>query len=306
MTASLAPLPTLEHASVGAPITRGGVSLIPVYLHTAGLDIATGADASVQIGERPDAEVPTIQAANHGDRPALLVDGQVVEGGLQTRVLNVSVLVGAHSSLPIPVSCVEQGRWRGGRNFSYSQTFATRRVRRAKNVTQTDNLMAYGSRTSDQGAVWAAVHHELGRLEAHNSSSTLAAAEARLRDDDRIATATDELRRLGPLPGQCGIIVAHGSRIVSLELFATPAMLAAHWAALVGGIMLDAPLHEPTSRPSLTRALKFVRRINTTKATVNPGVGLGSEVHVRTSKMVAQALVHEGVVVHASAFALAA
>lgn len=306
MTASHAPLPTLDFAAVGAPITRVGVSLIPIYLHGAGLDIATGTAAGVQIGERPNAEVPTLEAANPGDRPALLVDGQVVEGGLQTRVLNVSVLVGAHTRLPIPVSCVEQGRWNGGRSFEYSPTFATRRVRRAKNLTQTDNLMAHGSRTSDQGAVWAAVHHELGRLDAHNNSSTLAAAQDRLRDDRRIAEATAELRARGPLPGQCGIVVAHGSRIVSLELFATPAMLAAHWDALVGGIMLDAPMREPNSRPSLTRALKFVRRINTTKATVNPGVGLGNEVHVRTAKMVAQALVHEGVVVHASAFALAA
>jgi hypothetical protein len=42
----------LEHASVGRPITRNGVSLVPVYVHQSIEPIATGASAAVQISDR--------------------------------------------------------------------------------------------------------------------------------------------------------------------------------------------------------------------------------------------------------------
>lgn len=304
----------LDHVSVGRPITRAGVSLIPVYLHRPPVEalvewprtIRTGPHAPVTIGEQSVAEVPTLLATNHGDELALLVSGQIVEGGLQTRVLNVSVLLGAHEQRPIPVSCVEQGRWSGGSAFHAGTTFAPRRVRRAKDATVAENLRAGGSKRSDQGVVWNAVSLELDRMDIDDCSSRLSAAAVRLGDDRRIAEAADELRQRGPLPGQCGVVVAHGSRVVSTELFAHPEMLAAHWDALVNGILLDAPDHEPTGKPSLTRAVKLLHRFANGAATVSNGVGLGVERHVRTSRLVGQALVLDDLIVHASAFALAA
>ena len=82
----------LERASVGRPITRGGVSLFPIYIHGGGIDIGAR-PADVQITEQGSAEVPTITVTNSGQRPALLVEGETVTGGQQNRVLNVSVLV---------------------------------------------------------------------------------------------------------------------------------------------------------------------------------------------------------------------
>lgn len=306
------PLTDLDRAAVGTPITRHGVSLVPVYLHHPPTPlerpwrIRTGADASVTIAEQALAEVPTLVAENHGGELALLVSGQIVEGGLQTRVLNVSVLLDAHERRPIPVSCVEQGRWNGGDQFRAGNAFAPRRVRRAKDRTVGESLRGAGSKRSDQGMVWHAVAAELDRMDIHDHSGRLSAAEVRLDRDGQLAEATAELRELGPLPGQCGLVVAHGARIVSTELFATPEMLAAHWSALVNGIMLDAPDHDVPTRPSLTRALRFVRRLGDSSAVVTTGVGLGNEHHVRTSRLVGQALVLDDLVVHASAFALAA
>ena len=300
------PFPTLEHASIGRPITRCGVSLFPVYIRGAQPDIATGPRSGAVISEQTSAEVPTLVADNPTDRPVLLVAGETVVGGLQNRVLNVSVLIVAKGHVLVPVSCVEQGRWHEGGNFQRGTSFATRRVRRAKVATVGDNVRRRGSRQADQSAVWNMVGSELHRLDAHSSSAALSAAEHHLESNDRLAAAIDELERFGPLPGQCGVVVAHGSRVVSAELFATPAMLAEHWAALTRGIMLDAPDREMTSRPSATRALRFLHRLATSTPTVTDGVGLGREHHVSTSRLVAQALVLDETIVHATAFALAA
>ena len=56
--------------------------------------------------------MPELRVANPLSEHVLFYDGEELVGAKQNRILNVSVLVGARTELPIPVSCVEQGRWR--------------------------------------------------------------------------------------------------------------------------------------------------------------------------------------------------
>src|SRR5262245_32415074 len=56
--------------------------------------------------------VPELAFENDGARRVLLVDGEELVGARQNRVLNLSILVAPKSKVVIPVSCVEQGRWR--------------------------------------------------------------------------------------------------------------------------------------------------------------------------------------------------
>ena len=295
----------LERASVGRPITRGGVSLFPIYVHGGtGIDIAARPE-DVQITEQGSAEVPTITVTNSGQRPALLVEGETVTGGQQNRVLNVSVLVPGGATINVPVSCVESGRWNGNSAFERGRTFAPRRVRRVKNATVSESIRHGGSKRSDQGAVWGTIDYELNRLHVDSSTRSMHASELLLEADTGLAIAAQELVSVGPLPGQCGIVLGHGKRIVAAEIFATSELLAANWGALIRAALLDAPNHVE-GRPSVSRALRFVTRIGTASGTRSAGVGLGEELHMQTTKMVGQALTLNGVIVHASAFALAA
>lgn len=307
---SLADLMT--DASVGTPIIRGGIALFPLYLHgpvgrgpvANGVSVLTGAGAGVSITEQINAEVPSLVAENPNAEPVLLIDGQVVEGGRQTRTLNVSVLLEGRSRMSIPVSCVEAGRWNGGIDFRHSGQIVNRRVRRAKHLGVEQSVRRGGAKHSDQSAVWSAISHELGALGVTSQSGAYTAAADRLNRDSLGATVR-ELQTRGPLPGQCGVVVSHGRRIVSMEVFATPAMLAAHWDAIVQAVFLDTP-ESVDGTPSATKALRFVRHLAKGDARTAPGVGLGTEHHVRTRYVAGQALVHDGIVVHASAFALAA
>src|SRR5258708_8881958 len=57
-------------------------------------------------------QVPTLKVLNRSDRMVFLMAGEQVIGAKQNRVLNASYMVAPLSEMPVPVSCVEAGRWR--------------------------------------------------------------------------------------------------------------------------------------------------------------------------------------------------
>jgi hypothetical protein len=57
-------------------------------------------------------DVNTLLVSNTGDRPIFLMAGDLVLGGKQDRILAESLVVAPNTrDLPVPVFCVEQGRW---------------------------------------------------------------------------------------------------------------------------------------------------------------------------------------------------
>ena len=113
--------------------------------------------------------------------------------------------------------------------------------------------------------------------------------------------AVEELVGMGPLPGQCGLVVSHGRRIVAAELFASTELLRPHWGAIVRSHLLEHPTAD--GRPSAGRALRFLARFASSPSERREGLGHGIEHHVRTDRVVGQALVLPTTLVHAGAFA---
>lgn len=139
------------------------------------------------------------------------------------------------------------------------------------------NLLAGFGRHADQGEVWEAVAYELDRLDAGNDSGSLIGAHMRSNGDHRLAEATKQLVEYGPLAGQCGVVIAHGSRIVAAELFVEPDLLAAHWEALVRGTLLDAPA-APTGNDRRRVVRCGLRRVASSDTVDNDAVGLAANI----------------------------
>ncbi len=297
-------LQLLEHTTLGEPITREGISLIPIFLPTGNGQQIDDSSVGVTIGETETPSVSSINITNTNPNPVLFVAGETVRGGQQDRTFNVSILVPAATALDCPVSCVERGRWSGSREFGRSRTYSPRRVRRATQSSVSRNVSRSGMKFSNQGQVWESVGYELSRLHTFSAASALREADSSIDDHEGISGAVSEIVAGGVLPSQCGVVVTHGERVVGCEVFATPELLAAHWEALVRGFFLDLP-DKVDGEPSLANAEKFLRQFTTSPAQEAPGVGLGTEFHVSDDQLVGQALVWDDALVHASAFALA-
>ena len=314
-----------ETLEVQPPTVHAGITLFPV-VGGATLPAPIGlAGDGIVITEKDVAEVPVLVAHNPTDSAVLLLEGEVLDGGQQTRTLNVSVLVPAGGTVELPVSCVEAGRWHGTSRFSRAGYQTSRAVRESKTRGVNRSVRRRAAKMSDQGAVWDSVDGELARFGVESATRSYAAAMrtayvapeqltaeelAEIEESDRRALeldqarrgAVDELVERGPVPGQTGVVVAVDGKVVAAELFGTPELLEARWAELVRSILLDARPDEG-AEVTVAAAEEFLHGVATRDTVEAPGVGLGDELHVESEDLVAQALVWDSALVHASAFA---
>ncbi|MEY3361325.1 MAG: hypothetical protein RL531_1044 [Actinomycetota bacterium] len=302
-------LTAIETTGIGRPKRVGPVALYPVYWHgPAALPYDTAASAfeagTLTVEEASSASVPTLLVTNTGTKPVLLTDGEVLEGGWQNRTVVVPVLIQpGEVGVPVPVACVEAGRWGSGdRGFRHAGQRLPRRIRRT--ISRTVHADAGDAlRRVDQGGVWACVDALLEERMTDDSTRSLLATreylslDAPVDDFDEIdprLAAVDRavriLRTLRPLPMQTGVIVAIGDRCVSAELFDRPETLAAFWDEILASIALDVPKRIDGSRPSVSRALRFLRRVLRAEIESTPGVGLGTEYRFRSDRIAAQGL----------------
>ncbi len=292
----------LETASIGRPKRVGPVALYPVYWHgPTALPYDTAASAfaagTLTVEEAPAASVPTLLVTNTGELPVLLTDGEILEGGWQNRTVVVPVLVQpGEVGVAVPVACVEAGRWgAANREFRRAGQRVPRRIRRT--INRSVYVQGDALRRVDQGAVWAGVEDVLCERSLDDETFSLVAAceplpvadavDPRLAAIDR---AVGVLRTLRPLPMQTGVIVAIGERCVSAELFDRPETLAAFWDEIISSIALDVPKRIDGPRPSVSRALRFLRRVLRAEVESTPGVGLGTEYRFRSGRIAAQGL----------------
>ena len=292
----------IKEATIGKPKTRLGTTIYPIFLpdnSPKNIKIATD---DLIVSELESASVPQIQVHNPTDNPLLIPAGKVLSGGRQTRTVNVSILVAAGSTIIIPVSCVEAGRWHGQRRFEDSKRFASRRVRMDMQRGVARNVKNLRTKTSDQGAVWDSIDAEL--ISRHLSSDTknFLYAEESLNDEKERFEAVQELLNEGPEPQQNGIAIAQGDEIVSVEMFASPDALKSSYEALIRSAIFDSP-DKKVKSPSEDAVQAFLDQILSAETTEATGVGLGTEYHIENDKFVAHALAYKGKFLHANAFA---
>jgi len=304
----------LSKAKIGAPSKHGNLLIFPVTLGGVGRPDVRIADETLEVSELDSASVPQLQVHNPGKTPVLIPAGRVLQGGRQTRTVNVSILVPAGATMVIPVSCVEAGRWSGGRSFRASNVNLSRRARIAKERGVKHNIDRAretngdlrASKQSNQGAVWDAIDFELHlrRISSDTSSFDEVYERRRNSETERIH---GEVVNSRPIEGQTGIAVAIGGKVLGVETFATTEDLTANWHAIISAITLDLDddeLAAAEGEATVADIEAFLARVAGADAVEAEGNGIGTEFHVATPEFVAHGLADEaGTILHAYAFA---
>src|SRR3954453_17992017 len=163
----------LDAPVVGEPDVAGPLAVFPLFGPPARFEyqsFAQGRPHRVSVKELPDgASVNDLVVHNPTGLPVLLFEGEEVLGAQQNRTFDVSVLVAAGSTLRVPVSCVEAGRWDGRRHsedFAPAPQAAYPSLRRLKNEAVYASVVSGSEARADQGAVWEELDLKLEELAA--------------------------------------------------------------------------------------------------------------------------------------------
>ncbi|MGI8608010.1 MAG: ARPP-1 family domain-containing protein [Candidatus Dormibacteria bacterium] len=291
--------------TVGRGRSIGALTLVPVFHEGPAADYIPYASIQgsglLEISEvTGGGQVNTLVAENRADQAVLLLEGEMLEGMQQTRVLNVTVLVPAKTTLNIPVSCVEAGRWHhDGVAASKHEFHMSPRARSRKTITVNEQARGVGSYASNQGEVWASVDDELA---AHQVAAPTRAQSEIGRA--RGAEVRRDLDQLEPRPGQAGVVAVVGGTPLCFDLFDRPSTLEVVWKGLVGSYALDAmtvPKRAAAERDT-TEARRWLSGMTEAMATEHPGVGIGTNVLLSSAGVGATSLVIDDAVVHLAAF----
>ena len=300
--ADVEPLQEILHSiKPGAPLVHGALTVIPlltpsskevdwVTLEEAGDDVVVTEAAG-------GASVPTLEVSNAGDRPLLLLDGEELIGAKQNRVLNTTVLVGAHSMVTIPVSCVEAGRWayRTAR-FAAGGTSLYASLRADKAAQVTDSLRLRGRHQSDQAYIWKSLAARERQLDTQTPMGAM--HDVFERHDPTIAGAREAL---GAQPRQIGSLVYLSGRWVGLDVLGSEGLFRRVWPRLSVGYAADA-IGREGSEPPRDAPGAILEKVPSSPVTRMPAVGLGWEARLDGGFVRGAALIAEERVVHLMAF----
>lgn len=242
--------------------------------------------------------VPTLKVVNQAGKHVFLMAGEHLIGAKQNRVLNTSLMVAAKGELPVPVSCVEAGRWRyRSQAFASKGTAAHGKLRRLMSKQVGKSYLCAGMPASDQSEVWGEVSRKLGAMGSVSPSSELDQA---YEDHGR---KLDELLSQVKAPAGCrGVVFAVGGRIAGADLFDKETTLAKLFAKLLRSYALDA-LETPGGTPvSANDVHRWLTTAAGAQARPFRSPGLGEDVRLEGAGVVGAGLVVEEQPVHVELF----
>ncbi len=243
--------------------------------------------------------VPELLFENRGEQPVLLLDGEELVGAKQNRVVNLTILAPAKRAIPIPVSCVEAGRWHAQTaEFGTANHVMYSRARAAKAAQVSRSIADSDSRESAQQAIWDEIKSKSGRL------GTISPTHAMQAMYDSKAVSIDAY--VGACPWaecQAGVLFAIGADTVGLDLVDHPQTMRKVLPKLIRSYALDA-LETPDAPPiGVSEATEFLERLSTAQSLLRPAVGLGEDLRVTGEHLSGAALWAEDRYVHLCAFA---
>ena len=295
--------PTIQ---IGQPVRYNNLSIFPLFAETSSPvdyrlaeEAIAAEDVVVQeVGEQ--GSVPELIVENKGQLRILFLEGEHLVGAKQNRILNTSILVAAKSKIKIPVSCVEQGRWRyASPTFAAGEGMAAGALRYALKHSVSKSLRMRSGHVSDQGAIWQEVSRQQRALGAF--SHTAAMADTYEAHAGKLADYKDKLKYI---EGATGIAVGIGSRALSFDLFDKAETCRKVWETLLSGFVMDAleaqGNQEEVSSGEVEKLLAESRSARWQEANA---VGEGLEFRTEFADKQGSALTFDGTVVHVNVVA---
>ncbi len=236
----------LDSLTIGAPQAFEEVQVFPLFSNqgesaAAFLQLDEALESGLaEITEVSDAgNVPQLTVTNKSLRDIIIYDGQQLIGAKQNRVVNITVVVAANSTLPIPVSCVEQGRWHyNSPGFASSDHFSYPSLRRATHSDVTRSKESRGSSDSDQSRIWRDISAKSARMEVFSATMSMSDIYESHAPDPEVLNATFSVAE-----NQIGYMAFIKGGFAGSDLFTSAEVCRGKMEKLLRGYYLDSRDH---------------------------------------------------------------
>jgi hypothetical protein len=255
------------------PIHYQNLTLMPIVLDAGGdkprsyivLDEGMAAK-KVVIHETGDGgTVNELVLENTSSEPLFLMAGEVIIGGKQDRIIGRDTILPAKTKGPVPVFCVEHGRW-SGRKASFESAGALAHTELRKQA-----------KFGGQSKVWQEVADKNAKRALKNESDTyrhvaLGGGSVKSSVAGYEKHFTGVLAKLPNRKAMVGYVVAVNGQVVAIESFASPQLFAKletkllrsyYVEALDRPVIAGAPKGKP---PTAKEAAEFAKRAQAARA----------------------------------------
>ena len=295
MTSPSTAIPAIH---IGRATPLGPVTYFPLWTDAPDTNgLVTGATALIDVAELPgQPEVSHLAVTNPSGAPALLIEGELLEGGWQHRVLQHDVIVGSGQSLVVDVACVEAGRWQEKGGHRRQSRRASPRIRAALHASPAP---------ARQHEVWERVAGYETAFGASATSSYLDHVDHLTSQAPDIIDALESARAVEPLAGQRGIVFGVDGYPVGIEIFESTAALQAHLGQILSSLLLDATaLASGTEPVPGRRARRLAAHLEGLSPKPEPGLdgGGGTLYAADTDKIVIRGIQMDGRWAHLSVY----
>ena len=280
---------------LGSPERVGGAWVFPLFLKEPGTDeyltlAAAGEEGLLGVNELESADVNAVELVWETNRPLFILAGQVIRGAKQDRVFARDVLLTDQGRGPLPVYCVESGRWTSGQTaFTPAKMVVSNEVRGAVNLQ------------ADQGTVWSKVSEVQDSVGRYSETS----AYRVVLEDSEVSGIIENLgKAFGGFAedGACGVLLFGGGYVLGLDVFDNAALFGELSEELsVAYSTQVAVLDEEAGHPEPGKLVKeFVEELGGLATFAYPGepVGEGEFVIVNDGHLSGGFLKTDGGVVH--------
>lgn len=143
-----------------------------------------------------------------------MMDGDILMGAKQNRILNTSVLISPKSKIDIPVSCVERGRWsNSSRVFHRSDFTVSPNFRASKSSSINENLKRNKNYEVNQTYIWDTVENEMHFHKIHSPTSDYNSVYKNIRNELK-----DKFK---PVNEANGAALFYGNKFLNADIFGT-------------------------------------------------------------------------------------
>ena len=249
--------------------------------------------------------VNNLTVFNLSGKFVFFMDGDILSGAKQNRVLNTSVLLAPNTKSNIPVSCVEQGRWsKVSDKFNSSEFISPTKLRAEKSQKVSRNLNDEMGHVSDQGEVWGNVSSYSVCYQIKSPTSSLSDVYNEKKDQFEDFVTNFRIDNEAN-----GISIFVNKTLLNLEIFNRKDIFAEYFPKLLRGTAMEAfrikvQKEKITEAEAKYKMSTFLDKIEEIPMDIHQGVGVGNEKRFETKELTGFELEYNKNLIHLTALNL--